>query len=59
MAQVLRLTGAVVVCTPQKVAQDDASRAIDKTLASAHAYSAEASVSRLYAKINSPVMTNV
>ena len=28
MAQVLRLTGAVVVCTPQKVAQDDASRAI-------------------------------
>ncbi|GJQ29512.1 MAG: iron-sulfur cluster carrier protein [Phycisphaerae bacterium] len=27
MAQVLRLTGAVVVCTPQKVAQDDAVRA--------------------------------
>jgi len=28
MAQMLRLTGAVVVCTPQKVAQDDAVRAI-------------------------------
>src|SRR5690606_4942682 len=27
MAQPLRLTGAVVVCTPQKVAQDDAVRA--------------------------------
>lgn len=27
MAQVLKLTGAVVVCTPQKVAQDDAVRA--------------------------------
>jgi ATP-binding protein involved in chromosome partitioning len=27
MAQMLRLTGAVVVCTPQKVAQDDAMRA--------------------------------
>ena len=27
MAQTLRLTGAVVVCTPQKVAQDDAVRA--------------------------------
>jgi ATP-binding protein involved in chromosome partitioning len=27
MAQALRLTGAIVVCTPQKVAQDDASRA--------------------------------
>jgi len=27
MSQVLRLTGAVVVCTPQKVAQDDAVRA--------------------------------
>lgn len=27
MAQLLKLTGAVVVCTPQKVAQDDASRA--------------------------------
>lgn len=27
MAQLLRLTGAVVVCTPQKVAQDDAARA--------------------------------
>lgn len=27
MSQVLRLTGAVVVCTPQKVAQDDAARA--------------------------------
>jgi ATP-binding protein involved in chromosome partitioning len=27
MAQMLRLTGAVVVCTPQKVAQDDAVRA--------------------------------
>jgi ATP-binding protein involved in chromosome partitioning len=27
MAQTLRLTGAVIVCTPQKVAQDDASRA--------------------------------
>lgn len=27
MAQMLRLTGAVVVCTPQKVAQDDAIRA--------------------------------
>ena len=28
MAQVLRLTGAVVICTPQKVAQDDAVRAV-------------------------------
>jgi len=28
MAQTLRLTGAVVVCTPQKVAQDDAIRAV-------------------------------
>jgi len=28
MAQTLRLTGAVVVCTPQKVAQDDAVRAV-------------------------------
>ncbi len=28
MAQMLRLTGAIVVCTPQRVAQDDASRAI-------------------------------
>lgn len=28
MAQAIRLTGAVIVCTPQKVAQDDASRAI-------------------------------
>jgi ATP-binding protein involved in chromosome partitioning len=28
MAQVLKLTGAVVVCTPQKVAQDDAVRAV-------------------------------
>ena len=28
MAQQLRLTGAVVVCTPQKVAQDDAIRAL-------------------------------
>ena len=28
MAQMLKLTGAVVVCTPQKVAQDDARRAI-------------------------------
>ncbi|MBX3386451.1 MAG: Mrp/NBP35 family ATP-binding protein [Phycisphaeraceae bacterium] len=28
MAQVLRLTGAVVVCTPQRVAQDDAVRAV-------------------------------
>jgi len=28
MAQMLRLTGAVVVCTPQKVAQDDAVRAV-------------------------------
>ncbi|MCU0689406.1 MAG: Mrp/NBP35 family ATP-binding protein [Phycisphaerales bacterium] len=28
MAQLLRLTGAVVVCTPQKVAQDDAIRAL-------------------------------
>lgn len=28
MSQLLRLTGAVVVCTPQKVAQDDARRAI-------------------------------
>lgn len=28
MAQLLRLTGAVVVCTPQKVAQDDAIRAV-------------------------------
>jgi ATP-binding protein involved in chromosome partitioning len=27
MAQLLKLTGAVIVCTPQKVAQDDASRA--------------------------------
>ncbi|MFG0285530.1 MAG: Mrp/NBP35 family ATP-binding protein [Phycisphaerales bacterium JB039] len=27
LAQTLRLTGAVIVCTPQKVAQDDASRA--------------------------------
>lgn len=27
MAQMMRLTGAVVVCTPQKVAQDDAVRA--------------------------------
>ncbi len=27
MAQVLQLTGAIVVCTPQKVAQDDAVRA--------------------------------
>lgn len=27
MAQLLRLTGAIVVCTPQKVAQDDAVRA--------------------------------
>jgi ATP-binding protein involved in chromosome partitioning len=27
MAQTLRLTGAVIVCTPQKVAQDDAVRA--------------------------------
>jgi ATP-binding protein involved in chromosome partitioning len=27
MAQTLRLTGAVVVCTPQRVAQDDAARA--------------------------------
>ncbi|MBM4109239.1 MAG: Mrp/NBP35 family ATP-binding protein [Phycisphaerae bacterium] len=27
MAQLLRLTGAVIVCTPQKVAQDDAVRA--------------------------------
>lgn len=27
MAQMLRLSGAVVVCTPQKVAQDDATRA--------------------------------
>jgi ATP-binding protein involved in chromosome partitioning len=27
MAQMLRLTGAVIVCTPQKVAQDDAVRA--------------------------------
>lgn len=29
MAQVLPLTGAVVVCTPQKVAQDDAKRAVN------------------------------
>lgn len=28
MAQTLRLTGAVIVCTPQKVAQDDAVRAL-------------------------------
>ena len=28
MAQMLRLTGAVVVCTPQRVAQDDAVRAV-------------------------------
>ena len=28
MAQMLKLTGAVVVCTPQKVAQDDARRAV-------------------------------
>lgn len=28
MAQMLKLTGAVVVCTPQKVAQDDAVRAV-------------------------------
>lgn len=28
MAQLLRLTGAVVVCTPQRVAQDDAVRAV-------------------------------
>ena len=28
MAQLLKLTGAVVVCTPQKVAQDDAVRAL-------------------------------
>ena len=28
MAQILPLTGAVVVCTPQKVAQDDARRAL-------------------------------
>ncbi|MEN0019908.1 MAG: Mrp/NBP35 family ATP-binding protein [Planctomycetota bacterium] len=28
MAQTLQLTGAVVVCTPQKVAQDDAVRAV-------------------------------
>ncbi|MGH7131992.1 MAG: Mrp/NBP35 family ATP-binding protein [Phycisphaerales bacterium] len=28
MAQLMKLTGAVVVCTPQKVAQDDAVRAI-------------------------------
>ncbi|TVQ63749.1 MAG: MRP family ATP-binding protein [Phycisphaerales bacterium] len=28
MAQLLRLTGAVIVCTPQKVAQDDAVRAL-------------------------------
>jgi ATP-binding protein involved in chromosome partitioning len=27
MAQTLRLTGAVIVCTPQRVAQDDAARA--------------------------------
>src|SRR5262249_35665606 len=27
MAQMLSLTGAVIVCTPQKVAQDDATRA--------------------------------
>jgi len=29
MAQLLPLTGAVVVCTPQKVAQDDAKRAVN------------------------------
>lgn len=28
MAQLIRLTGAVIVCTPQKVAQDDAIRAL-------------------------------
>jgi ATP-binding protein involved in chromosome partitioning len=28
MCQILRVTGAVVVCTPQKVAQDDARRAV-------------------------------
>ncbi len=28
MAQTLRLTGAVIVCTPQRVAQDDAVRAV-------------------------------
>ncbi len=28
MAQMLRLSGAVIVCTPQKVAQDDAARAV-------------------------------
>ncbi len=28
MCQMLRLTGAVIVCTPQKVAQDDAVRAV-------------------------------
>jgi len=28
MAQTLKLTGAVIVCTPQKVAQDDAVRAV-------------------------------
>ena len=28
LAQILRLTGAIVVCTPQKVAQDDAVRAV-------------------------------
>ncbi len=28
MAQTLKLTGAVIVCTPQKVAQDDAARAV-------------------------------
>jgi ATP-binding protein involved in chromosome partitioning len=28
MAQLLRLTGAVIVCTPQRVAQDDAVRAV-------------------------------
>ncbi len=28
MAQTLNLTGAVIVCTPQKVAQDDAARAV-------------------------------
>ncbi len=28
MAQMLRLSGAIIVCTPQKVAQDDAARAV-------------------------------
>ena len=28
LSQILPLTGAVVVCTPQKVAQDDARRAV-------------------------------